>query len=86
MGAGLAVAHATPAEAETLPLSLAESRRLVASLADAARIDREGAIPVPLREALAAAGLFGLTVPEAHGGAGYSLKSACAVIAEIATI
>ncbi|MBK7585348.1 MAG: acyl-CoA dehydrogenase family protein [Myxococcales bacterium] len=86
LGAGLAVAHATPAEAEALPLVLAESKRLVATLADAARIDREGCIPESLRQAVAEAGLFGLTVPEEHGGAGFSLKSACAVIADIATI
>ena len=86
LGAGLAVAHATLAEAEALPLVLAESKRLVGSLADAASIDREGAIPPALRQAVAEAGLFGLTVPEAHGGAGFSLKSACAVIADIATL
>lgn len=86
LGAGLAAAHATDAEAEALPLVRSESRRLVSSLADAASIDREGAIPASLRQALAEAGLFGLTVPEAHGGAGFSLKAACAVIAEMAEV
>lgn len=86
LSAGLAHAHATPAEAEALPLVRAESTRLVASLADAAAIDRDGAIPTPLRTAVAEAGLFGLTVPEEHGGAGFSLKAACAVIADLAAI
>ena len=86
IGRGLALAHATAAEAEALPLVRAESTRLVSSLADAARIDAEGAIPVGLRQALAEAGLFGLTVPEEHGGAGFSLKSACSVIADLASI
>ena len=86
LSAGLSHAHATPAEAEALPLVRAESTRLVASLADAAAIDRDGAIPTPLRTAVAEAGLFGLTVPEEHGGAGFSLKAACAVIADLAAI
>lgn len=86
LGAGLSVADATPAEAEALPLVRAESTRLVASLADAARIDREGEIPPALRRAVADAGLFGLTVPEEHGGAGFSLKAACAVVADLAAI
>lgn len=86
LGAGLAVAHATAAEAEALPMVLGESRRLLASLCDAARIDREGVIPVEVRRALGEAGLFGLTVPEAHGGAGFSLKAACAVIAAMAEL
>lgn len=86
LGAGLAVAHATAAEADALSVVFGESKRLIASVADAASIDREGRLPVELRAAVAEAGLFGLTVPEAHGGAGLSLKAACAVIAEIATL
>jgi alkylation response protein AidB-like acyl-CoA dehydrogenase len=86
LGAGLGVAHATAAEADALPLVRAESRRLSKSLADAARIDAEGEIPESLRAAFADAGLFGLTVPEEHGGAGFGLKAACAVIADLAEL
>lgn len=86
LGRGLAAAHATAAEAEALPLVLGESNRLVREHADAAEIDREGRLPEALRTRVAEAGLFGLTVPEAHGGAGFSLKSACAVVAEIARV
>lgn len=83
---GLAVAHVTDDEAEALPILLDATRRLLAREADADAIDRERRLPRALIESAAAAGLFGLTVPAEHGGAGFSLKSACAVVAAIAAV
>lgn len=86
LGEALATPHATAAEADALPMVRAEATRLMSRLADAATIDRDGEIPSALRATIAEAGLFGLTIPEEHGGAGFSLKATCAVIADLATV
>jgi alkylation response protein AidB-like acyl-CoA dehydrogenase len=46
-------------------------------LAAARRIDAERRVPPPVLAALAELGLFGLTFPEEHGGAGLGLAGAC---------
>jgi len=83
---GFSKPWAHPTESDSLPLVLSETKRLVTALADPAKIDDAGSLPESLRARFAEAGLFGLTIPEAHGGSGFSLKAACAVIAEIACV
>jgi alkylation response protein AidB-like acyl-CoA dehydrogenase len=51
---------------------------------DAHAADQEGRFPRASLDALAAEGLFGLTVPTTYGGMGESLRTACAVLDEIA--
>lgn len=51
---------------------------------DALALDREGKIPARVLSGLAELGLFGLTMPEAYGGAGLGLPEACAVVATLA--
>lgn len=65
-------------------LLLPELRRYLARDVDGEAIDREGAIPEATRDGLARLGLFGLTIPESHGGAGLSLGAACEVVATLA--
>lgn len=51
---------------------------------DAQRFDREGKIPPRVLEGMRELGLFGLTLPEALGGAGFGLAEASAVVAALA--
>src|SRR4030095_11927185 len=46
--------------------------------------DREARFPRASLAALANAGLYGLTIPKAHGGMGHGLRVMCAVLDEIA--
>ncbi|MCC6336327.1 MAG: acyl-CoA dehydrogenase family protein [Myxococcales bacterium] len=62
----------------------AEVTRFAARSIDARAIDRAGAIPAGVLGGLAELGLFGLTLPAAHGGAGCGLLTACQVVAELA--
>ncbi|HET9949585.1 MAG TPA: acyl-CoA dehydrogenase family protein [Longimicrobiales bacterium] len=50
----------------------------------AAETDRSAAFPRASLEALAREGFYGLTVPAAYGGMGRDLRTACAVLDEIA--
>ncbi|MDP8950039.1 MAG: acyl-CoA dehydrogenase family protein, partial [Actinomycetota bacterium] len=50
----------------------------------AADVDAQGRFPREAVDALAKAGLLGLTVPVEHGGMGQSIRVACAVLDEIA--
>jgi alkylation response protein AidB-like acyl-CoA dehydrogenase len=86
LGRGLGSPWAGPGESDSLPLVMSETKRLAKALCDPAKIDDDGFLPESLRARFAEAGLFGLTIPEAHGGSGFSLKAACAVIAEIASV
>jgi alkylation response protein AidB-like acyl-CoA dehydrogenase len=74
------------AEAEVLPLLLSQVSRYMETEVDGLAIDRDGAIPPAVRAGLARLGLFGMTLPEAYGGAGLSLGAACRVVAEIARV
>lgn len=71
---------------ETVELLLTEVRRFLARAVRSDVIDREGAIPASVREGAAELGLFGLTIPEAYGGAGLSIGAACRVVAAIAEV
>ncbi len=63
---------------------ISQVRRFAARAIDARAIDRDAAIPREVLSGLAELGLFGLTLPEAFGGSGCSLATACGVIAELA--
>jgi alkylation response protein AidB-like acyl-CoA dehydrogenase len=51
---------------------------------DARALDKRKSIPPEVLAEMAEMGLFGLTLPEAHGGLGLGLDAACAVIARLA--
>jgi alkylation response protein AidB-like acyl-CoA dehydrogenase len=51
---------------------------------DAARIDAEKRIPPGVLSGLAELGLFGVTLPEAYGGAGLPATTACRAVARLA--
>ena len=67
-----------------LPLILEQARRFGSRELDAAAIDEAADIPAEVIAMAARQGLFGLTVPEEHGGLGMGLGEACAVVAELA--
>ena len=71
---------------ESVDIFVHEVRRMLAREVDGGAIDRDGEIPARVRAACAAQGLFGLTIPEAHGGAALALRDACRVVAEIARV
>lgn len=73
------------AESETLELLLPEVRRFAHTL-DPAAIEAGGTIPEKVRRAAADLGLFGITIPEASGGAGLTLAGACPVVDTIARV
>ncbi len=53
---------------------------------DAAALERVGSIPKHTREGLADLGVFGITLPEAYGGAGQGIAAACAAVRELARV
>lgn len=50
----------------------------------AAEIEKKRVVPGSIIEAVGQMGLFGLTVPEAHGGAGLDMVSLCVALEELA--
>jgi alkylation response protein AidB-like acyl-CoA dehydrogenase len=74
------------AESELVELLLPQVTRFLASEVHGYAIDRDGEIPASVREGAARLGLFGMTIPASHGGAGLSLGSAGRVVAEIARV
>jgi acyl-CoA dehydrogenase family protein 9 len=60
-------------------------RRLAPKI-DAARIDREEAIPLDVLSGMRDLGLFGLALPKAHGGAGLGLTAYARIVQEIAAL
>lgn len=74
------------AEADTLALLLPQVSRFLSAEVDGYSIDRDGEIPPAVRAGLARLGLFGMTIPDAYGGAGLSLGAACRVVAQIARV
>lgn len=70
-------------DAVAAPLA-AEVARFAKNAIDAKAIDKAAAIPREVLNGLGELGLFGLTLPESHGGAGCSLRTACQVVAELA--
>ena len=73
-------------EAELLTALLPQVSRFLATHVDGYAIDHDGQIPLSVRTGLARLGLFGMTIPEAYGGAGLSLGAACRVVAELARV
>lgn len=73
-------------EAAVLDLLLPQVARFLARDVNGDTIDREKHIPRRVREGAARLGLFGLTIPSEHGGAGLSLAAACRIVAEIARV
>jgi acyl-CoA dehydrogenase len=67
-----------------LRLVLDQVRRFGRTL-DSATMDREATIPPEVLSQAAHLGLFGLTIPEGHGGLGLHLGAACQVVSELAT-
>lgn len=58
--------------------------RFLAESVDPVAIDRQHRIPPEVIGGLADLGVFGLSIPEAHGGAGFSLHGVCEVVAKLA--
>lgn len=77
------VAPAAPGS-EVLGAILGETERFCRAELDAAAIDSDATIPRRVLDGLAGLGLFGLTLPEAFGGAALPLASACKVVDTIA--
>jgi len=61
-----------------------ELRRFADKRLDAAATERAGLVDPQIRADLAGLGVFGITLPEEHGGLGLSLGEGCAAVAEIA--
>jgi alkylation response protein AidB-like acyl-CoA dehydrogenase len=75
-----------PVAGELVDLLLPSVRRFLATEVNGGAIDESSRIPESVREGVAKLGLFGMTIPEEFGGAGFSLWDACRVIAEIARV
>jgi acyl-CoA dehydrogenase family protein 9 len=73
-------------ERETVDTFLDSLRAFAKDHIDAGRIDREHHIPAEVVRGLADLGAFGMTIPEEHGGYGFSASAYCRVTEEIATI
>ncbi|OIP33492.1 MAG: hypothetical protein AUK47_18950 [Deltaproteobacteria bacterium CG2_30_63_29] len=85
LGTALTSAAATADESEMLQIILEAIRRWTEQSVDDAAIDAAGRMPREVVAQAAELGLFGLTIPEAYGGAGFSMSAACRVIEEVAT-
>lgn len=73
----------TRAEVDEINTVLESTRRFFAKH-DAARLDREGVIPLETLSGLRDLGLFGLAVPKAYGGAGFGMTAYARVVQELA--
>jgi alkylation response protein AidB-like acyl-CoA dehydrogenase len=85
-GARIAEAATSADENDLLGLVLEQAHRFAAREINSEKIDHEGVIPDNVIDAARHIGLFGLTIPEAYGGVGFSMKAACRVIDEIARV
>jgi acyl-CoA dehydrogenase family protein 9 len=72
-----------PSEAETVAAFLDSFRAYARDHVDSARIERERAVPPEIVKGLAGLGAFGMTIPEAYGGYGFSSSAYCRVTEEI---
>lgn len=61
-------------------------QRLAREQVDTLAFDRAGTLPPSLIEGMAALGMFGLTLPERYGGAGFGLRDVWPVIRSIAAV
>jgi len=80
----VSAAAARPAHLDPMGTLLHGLGRFLRSSVDAALIDRDAAIPPHVLEGLAELGAFGVTIPEAYGGAGLPLADACRLAARLA--
>jgi acyl-CoA dehydrogenase family protein 9 len=76
----------TRAEVDEVNGILDGIRRFASKQVDAARIDREGAIPPELLAGLRDLGIFGLAVPKAYGGKGFGMTAYARVVQELAAL
>jgi hypothetical protein len=84
--AGIVNEAAAPADAERLDSIRATTRRFAEERVRplAASLDESEAFPADLYRECAALGLFGITVPEEHGGLGADARTYAAVMEELA--
>ena len=73
-------------EQETVSAFLESLRGFARDHIDPARIEREHRIDDGVMRGLADLGIFGMTIPEAYGGYGFSASAYCRVMEEIGTI
>lgn len=78
--------QAAPSEVDQLQMMLDSVRRFFAQNVDSKRIDREHQIPPTVLEELKKLGLFGMLVPEAHGGLGLSSTAYARVMEEVGAL
>jgi len=85
----IAVQLARPAkddeEAQNVEMMLDSVRTWASRHLDSAKTDANACIAPEIYETAAELGLFGLTIPEEYGGAGFSLSAAARITEEIAT-
>ena len=74
----------TASEVDNLNLMLDSVRKFFEKNVDSAKIDREHAIPAEVMAGLKDLGLFGLIVPQDHGGIGLSSTGYARVMQEVA--
>ncbi|MDF1563304.1 MAG: acyl-CoA dehydrogenase family protein [Deltaproteobacteria bacterium] len=77
---------ATAEEAESVSMLVDPVRRWANDTLDAAAIEEAHAISPQIRASAAEMGLYGLTIPEKFGGAGFSLVGSGRIIEEIARV
>ncbi len=70
-------------EVDNLNLMLDSVRKFFAASVDSVKIDREANIPKEVLEGLKALGLFGLAIPEEHGGLALSSTGYARVMQEV---
>ena len=75
-----------PEERETVQMIVDNIRKFGEAEVDSAKIDREHEIPEDLLQKMKDMGLFGLSIPEEHGGLGLSASAYARVIQEVASI
>lgn len=73
-------------EADELHTVLEGFRRFAARSVDSARLDREETISPEIFAGMRELGLFGLSVPKVHGGAGFGMSAYCRALQEVATV
>ena len=77
---------APAAEVDSLNMFLESVRKFFAANVDAAKIDRDQAIPPEVLQGLKDLGLFGMLIPEEYGGIGMSVTGYARIMQEISAI
>jgi len=73
-----------PAPPDVVAELRTQVRRWARANLDAAALEELGHVPARILSELAELGLFSLTLPEEHGGAGFGITDACLVVEELA--